>query len=73
VEKTSSVSTGSYGPVVVVDQETVTLRPVTGKGNEEWSKYTPGGELKLYINNPAALEQFVVGKDYYLDFTPCED
>lgn len=35
-----------------------------------FSKATPSGELKMYVDNPAALEQLKLGQDYYLDFTP---
>lgn len=43
-----------------------------GKGNESWSKATPNGSLTMTITNPAALEQFVPGKTYFLDFTPAD-
>lgn len=33
---------------------------------------TPSGSVKLYITNPAALDQFKVGASFYLDFTPVE-
>jgi hypothetical protein len=33
---------------------------------------TPNGQVKLYITNPAALDQFKIGKAFYLDFTPAE-
>lgn len=53
----------------------VQLNPVYGNGeaNKEWSKYTPSGELKMTITNPAASDQFKVNKDYYLDITPVEE
>lgn len=41
-----------------------------GKGNESWSKATPSGDLKMLVTNPAAIEKFEIGKDYFLDFTP---
>lgn len=52
----------------------VTLNAVydDGKANREWSKYTPSGEVKMFITNPAAIENFDLGKEYYLDFTPVE-
>lgn len=52
----------------------ITLRAVwgDGKGNETWSKATPQGELRMMITNPAAIDQFDLGKSYYLDFTPAE-
>jgi hypothetical protein len=34
---------------------------------------TPSGKLIMIINNPEALEQFQVGKTFYLDFTPVEE
>lgn len=41
-----------------------------GKGNEQWSKYTPSGKLEMSVTNPAAIDKFELGKSYYLDFTP---
>jgi len=40
--------------------------------NARFTKATPWGEIKLGIDNPAALEQFAPGKCYYVDFTPVE-
>lgn len=40
--------------------------------NERFHRYTPTGTLEMYVDNPAALTQFELGKEYYLDFTPCE-
>jgi len=31
---------------------------------------TPWGTIRMGIDNPAALEQFEVGKAYYVDFHP---
>jgi hypothetical protein len=52
----------------------ITLRPVwgDGKGNETWSKATPQGEFKMMITNPAAIDQFDLGKSYFVDFSPAE-
>ncbi len=33
---------------------------------------TPSGRMEMRIENPAALEQFVPGKSFYVDFTPAE-
>ena len=33
---------------------------------------TPFGSAEFGIDNPKALEQFQVGKAYYVDFTPVE-
>ena len=34
---------------------------------------TPSGRLEMTINNPAALEQFKPGKQFYVDFTPISE
>lgn len=31
---------------------------------------TPWGTFEMLVNNPKALEQLELGKDYYLDLTP---
>lgn len=36
--------------------------------NKEWSKYTPSGELKMMVTNPAAIEQFSPGDVFSLTF-----
>lgn len=38
--------------------------------NEEFFKMTPGGNITLVTVNPNAAEQFIVGKEVYVDFTP---
>jgi hypothetical protein len=38
--------------------------------NAEWSKWTPSGELRMFVTNPAAIDAFDVGKSYYLELTP---
>jgi hypothetical protein len=40
--------------------------------NARFTTATPWGEIKLGIDNPAALSQFEAGKSYYVDFTPAE-
>jgi len=37
-----------------------------------FGRFTPYANLMLGIRNPAASDQFEVGKDYYADFTPVE-
>lgn len=51
---------------------TISFTPVyTGsKENEEFYKWTPGGNIMLSTVNPKAAEQFEQGKEYYVDFTP---
>ncbi|MEL6259274.1 MAG: hypothetical protein AAFQ67_09475 [Pseudomonadota bacterium] len=53
----------------------VILNPVMDDGREDnatWSKYTPGGEISLWITNPAAIEAFELGRAYFIDFTPAD-
>jgi hypothetical protein len=38
--------------------------------NREFFKWTPGGQIKLGVVNQAAAAMFVVGQEYYVDFTP---
>ncbi|ASP84152.1 hypothetical protein CDO26_05730 [Sinorhizobium meliloti] len=51
---------------------TVTLVPVWEQEgvNKGWSKTTPSGEIKMLITNPGAVDQFDLGKEYFIDFTP---
>lgn len=60
------VSSGIYA--------TVKLAPVYNNApeNKSWSEATPCGEIKLSITNPAAVDAFSLGKNYYIDFTPAE-
>lgn len=38
--------------------------------NARFTKASPWGEIRMGIDNPAALEQFSVGQSYYVDFHP---
>ena len=54
---------------------TVILTPVTtNPPNEEnltfWQA-TPAGNITLQITNPLAVERFILGREYYIDFTLC--
>jgi hypothetical protein len=40
--------------------------------NNGFSKATPIGELRICIDNPAALDFIKPGKSYYLDFAPAD-
>lgn len=62
---------GAEGGITQVE---VTMQPVYDDGaNGQWSKYTPSGELRLTITNPAAYEQFKLGKTYFVDFSPADE
>jgi len=42
--------------------------------NKDFAEATPNGELKIQINNNTpAVDFFVPGKNYYLEFTPVEE
>lgn len=38
--------------------------------NRKWSQATPSGEIKMLITNPEAADQFELGREYFVDFTP---
>ena len=40
--------------------------------NQRFAKATLTGHLTMSVDNPSALEQFQVGKSYYLDLTPVD-
>lgn len=42
------------------------------KEDVTFSKWTPNGEFKVTVNNPAVHSQMEVGKTYYFDISPCE-
>jgi hypothetical protein len=56
------------------DDGQVELSPVTSGSaeNEQFYKWTPGGQIRLSTVNEAALAEFVVGKEFYVDFIPVE-
>ena len=66
---------GYSGGKYNIPLEEVSLSPLSGekKENASWSAATPSGELKMSIDNPAAVGYFELGKDYYIDFTLVED
>ena len=60
----------------VITSEEITLSAVTstveGSVNKQWSKWTPSGQLKFWVNNPSALGQVLPGQFYYVDMLQCE-
>lgn len=62
-------------------QENLTLYPVAKSGaypsdgsdeDNSYARWTPSGELKLTIQNPALFGKLPVGSRFYVDFTPAE-
>jgi hypothetical protein len=51
---------------------TAELTPVTGNSPENSAFYeaTPSGSIKVGTINKAALDHFVIGREFYVDFTP---
>lgn len=52
----------------------IILEPVVSGSpeNRDFFKWTPGGSIVLSTANEKAVEQFKVGYEYYVDFTPAE-
>ena len=52
--------------------QTIILYPVRGNSpeNKEFYRWTPGGKIELMTVNPAAGNQFALGQEFYIDFTP---
>ena len=50
------------------------MQPVTegSEENKQFFKWTPWGELKMGTVNQYAADQFIVGKEYYLDIILAE-
>jgi len=53
---------------------TVNLSPVISGSieNQQWSKWTPSGQLSMHITNPDAFDQFEQDTEYFIDITPAE-
>lgn len=41
-----------------------------GHPNKVFWEATPSGKIEMQINNLSAAQQFEVGKEYYVDFSP---
>jgi hypothetical protein len=64
-----------YNRPVPVEMRSVKLTPVYGNGdptheNTSFWNATPAGSIELGTINPGAWQQFEIGKEYYVDFTP---
>jgi hypothetical protein len=52
----------------------ISLTPVYGDSeeNKRFFAATPGGKIDLYVVNKAAVDQFGIGQEFYVDFTPAD-
>lgn len=71
--RVESITSSKWGPQQEV--RTIKLVPVVGGSEENKQFYaaTPGGSIDLQCLNLKAAEQFDLGKEYYIDFTPAEE
>lgn len=72
--KVQSITTSAHWQSDKGHIGTVKLVPVMG-GSEENKRFyeaSPSGQIELGTINQAALEQFVIGKEFYVDFTLAE-
>lgn len=69
---TSMSNRAAHGKGVGVEQTEVELTAVMGDENKPWSKWTPSGVLKMSITNPDAVASIELGREYWIDLTPCE-
>jgi hypothetical protein len=58
-----------------VEMRTLQFSPVYANGdpeheNSKFWRATPSGKLELGTINPEAWQNFEIGKEYYVDFTP---
>lgn len=44
-----------------------------GADNKTWAAATPFGQLTMTINNEGAVNLFILGQEYYLDFTEAKN
>ena len=40
--------------------------------DRRFAKASPSGRFEIQVDNPAAIQQFELGKQYYVDFAPAE-
>ena len=74
--KGSKPADGSPWPTEYVEKRTLNLTPVysadEGSENKAFWDSSPSGSIQLGVVNQGAWEQFKLGAEYYVDFTPAE-
>jgi hypothetical protein len=53
---------------------TIKLMPVVSgsEENKQFYRWSPSGSIDLGTVNPAVVEQFHIGDEFYIDFTPAK-
>jgi len=67
--QTNSVTDFGYGSKEVKLSAVYAMSEEKNKEDNQFSKATPSGEIRMMISNPAALDFIQPGKKYYVDFT----
>lgn len=75
VAKVTCTSLGTASPTAPADNVvtfTTVYEPDASKDpqNARFTKATPNGTIQMAIDNPAAIAQFEVGKNYFVVFSP---
>lgn len=72
-ESTLYQKRGEDGVYRDIEMRTIVLSPVfskeDGSENKKFWDATPSGEIRLGTINQSAWESFVLGSEYYVDFT----
>jgi hypothetical protein len=70
--KVQSITTTLHWQADKGHMGTVRLQPVSGGSDENKRFYeaTPAGQIELGTLNQEALAMFVIGQEFYVDFTP---
>lgn len=59
-----------------INSEEITMSAVysdkEGSANKQWSKWTPAGQLRFTVSNPAALGKVLPGQFFYVDLIPTD-
>lgn len=72
VDAKEEICNGKSADGTIAKQTNVKLSPVMSgsEENKTFWKWSPGGSIQLACVNQAAADQFELGREYYVDFTP---
>ena len=55
----------------------ITLQPVYDVNNipedRRYHKATPSGKIEMLVDNPTAIAEFTIGRQFYIDFIPVDE